>query len=246
MKEDDRVWVVRQLVSDHVKSPSLKHIRDPYAVGRLAQEIVRRLDRDNSLWRKWNGPRETLLKSALGCWIPVEGLRDFLNAMPGPTLTRTDVAERFKALEEEESEYLNDDLKKGCLALYEREKAESTELPAIIGRLREHVEEEEERLRAEQRERYEQSREEDRIAREQRLLSGADCGWTQLKKSPHWYCRVNGRTYRASPTKDKRWNLHRTQSTSDEEDAPLIGTYRGRGEATKAIREMAYRPEPRW
>jgi outer membrane autotransporter protein len=36
MKEDDRVWAVRQLVSDYVRSPSLKHIRDPYAVGRLA------------------------------------------------------------------------------------------------------------------------------------------------------------------------------------------------------------------
>lgn len=48
MKEDERVWAVRQLLSDYVKSPSLKHIRDPYAVGRLAPEIVRRLDRDSS------------------------------------------------------------------------------------------------------------------------------------------------------------------------------------------------------
>ncbi len=184
MKDDERVWTVRELLSDYVKSPSLR--------------------------------------------------------------TRTDVAERLKAFEDEEREYPNDDLQPGCLALYEKEDAEGTELPAIIGLLRDHVEREEERIRAEQRERYERSRDEDRAAREQRLLSGADCGWTQLRKSSHWYCRVNGRTYRASPTKDKKWNVYRVQSTSDEEEAPVIGTYRGRGDAMKAIKEMAYKPEPRW
>jgi len=247
MKDDERVWTVRELLSDYVKSPSLRHIRDPYSVNRLAQEIIRRLDRSNSIWRKWNGPREVLLKSAIGCWIPVEALRDFLNEMPGPALTRTDVAERLKAFEVEEHEYPDDDLQSGCLALYEKENAEGTELPAIIGLLRDHIEREDERIRTEQRERYERSRDEERAAREQRLLSGADCGWTQLHKSSHWYCRVNGRTYRASSTKDKkRWNVHRVQSTSDEEEAPLIGTYQGRGDAMKAIKEMAYKPEPRW
>jgi hypothetical protein len=52
-------------------------------------------------------------------------------------------------------------------------------------------------------------RDEQRMAREQRLLSGADCVWTQLQKSQHWYCRANGRTYRLSPTKDKMWQLYR-------------------------------------
>lgn len=54
------------------------------------------------------------------------------------------------------------------------------------------MESEEERLRAERLETYEQQREQDRIAREERLLSGADCKWTQLRKSRHWYCRANG------------------------------------------------------
>ena len=79
------------------------------------------------------------------------------------------------------------------------------------------MEREEERIRVEQEERYREWREEDRIAREQRLLSGADCKWTQLQKSPHWHCRANGRTYRLSPTKDKMWNLYRVNSTSDDE-----------------------------
>lgn len=87
----------------------------------------------------------------------------------------------------------------------------ATELPAIIGLLRDHVEREEERLRVEQREQY-GSREQDRIAREQRLLSGADCKWTKLAKSPDWHCRMNGWLYRLSPTTDKMWNLYRVKT----------------------------------
>ncbi|MGC2125356.1 MAG: hypothetical protein WA652_21115, partial [Xanthobacteraceae bacterium] len=118
--------------------------------------------------------------------------------------------------------------------------AEGTELPAIIGALRDHVEREDERISAQRREEYERFREEDRIAREQRLLSGADCKWTQLQKSQHWYCRVNGRTYRASPTKDKMWHLYRVKSVSDEENGGLIGKYRARRDATKVVAEMAF------
>lgn len=247
MAEDQRLWTVKQLLFDYVASPSLRHIRDPRSVLRLAQEIVRQLDRGNSAWRKWDAQRELLLKSSVGCWIPVEDMRDFLNQMPGPPLTTTDVSQRLKAFEDEQFyNYPDEELQTGCLALYEKEKIEGTELPAIIGLLREHVEREEDRLRDERRQRYEEAREQDRIKREQRLLSGADCGWTQVRKSLHWYCRANGRTYRLSPTKDKRWNLYRVQSTSDDETGGLIGTYRGRADATKVVTEMAYKPEPRW
>jgi hypothetical protein len=55
----------------------------------------------------------------------------------------TDVAQRLKAFEEEAySEYPKEELQSGCLALYEKEKAAGTELPAIIGLLRDHVERE--------------------------------------------------------------------------------------------------------
>ncbi len=246
MREDERIWAVKELLFDYVKSPSLRHIRDPHSLIKLAQEIVRRIDRENSIWTKWDGQREILLKSAVGCWIPVEDLRDFLNRMPGPPLTTTDVAQRLKAFEDELSTYPDDELQAGCLALYEKEKADGTELPAIVGQLRDHVETEEERIRSEQHERYLQSREQDRIPREQRLLSGADCKWTQVQKSQHWYCRSNGRTYRLSPTKDEMWNLYRVQSTKDDEDGALIGKYRRRGDATKIVADMAYQPEPKW
>lgn len=246
MKEDERIWAVKELLFDYVKSPSLRHIRDPHSVSKLAQEIVRRIDRGNSIWQKWDGQRELLLKSAVGCWTPIEDIRDFLNRMPGPSLTTTDVAQRLKAFEEEDYySYPKEQLQLGCLALYEKEKAEGTELPAIIGLLRDHVEREEERLRAEQQERYRQWREDDRIAQEQRLLSGADCKWTQFQKSPNWYCRSNGRTYRLSPTKDKMWHLHRVNSASDDEEGALIGKYQRRGDATKVVAQVAYQPEPK-
>lgn len=247
MPEDDRVWEVKELVSDYVKSPSLRHIRDPHFVLKLAQEIVKRIDQKNGIWQKWDGQREIVVKSALCCWVPIEDLRDFLNGMPGPALTTTDVAQRLKAFEEEEHySFPKEELKEGCLALYAAEKAAGTELPAILGLLRDHVEREEERLRFEQRARYEAYREQERVAREERLLSGADCNWTQLAKSPHRYCRANGRTFRLSPTKDKMWNLVRVPSVSDDAEGPLIGKYRTPGDAKKVVAEMAYRPEPRW
>jgi hypothetical protein len=87
MTEDERVWAVKQFLFDYVKSPSLRHIRDSHSVIRLAQDIVHRLDRGNSAWKKWDAQRELLLKSSIGCWIPVEDMRDFLNQMTGLRLT---------------------------------------------------------------------------------------------------------------------------------------------------------------
>jgi hypothetical protein len=98
-------------------------------------------------------------------------------------------------------------------------------------------------LLQEREQRYRQLREEERIAREQRLLSGADCTWTQLERSTHWYFRVNGRTYRLSPSKD---NLYRVSSTVADEKGALTGKYLRRGDATKVVADLAHQPEPRW
>jgi hypothetical protein len=73
-----------------------------------------------------------------------------------------------------------------------KQKTEGTELPAMIGLLREHMDREEDRIRVEQQESYSRWCDEDRAAREERLLSGADSKWTQLQKSTNWHCRVNG------------------------------------------------------
>ncbi|ASY58300.1 hypothetical protein SS05631_c33860 [Sinorhizobium sp. CCBAU 05631] len=177
----------------------------------------------------------------------MQDLRDYLNDLPGPNLTMTDVAQRLRAFEEEPyASYPNDELKDGCLALFAKEKAEGTELPAIIGLLSEHIEHEEERLRLERTEQYKHMREQERLAAEQRLLSGADCKWTQLGRAPQWYCRTNGRTYRLTPTSDKRWDLHRVNAPTADEKGQHIGRYGGRGDATKVVAQIAYQAEPRF
>lgn len=244
MTNDDRIWAVKGILDDFMKSPSLRHLRDPHSLMNVAKVIVKRLDRQSGLWQKWEGEREALLKSALGCWIPTEDLREYLNRLPGPPLTTTDVAQRLRAFEEEPyAPYPNDDLKDGCVALFAREKAEGTELPAVIGVLTEHVEREEERLRLEREQRYRRMREEERLVAEQCLLSGADCKWTQLGKAPNWYCRTNGRTFRLMPTTDKRWDLHHVNAPSVEEKGQLVGRYRGRGDATKVVAQVAYQTD---
>lgn len=75
MREDDRTGEIARLITQHTKSPSLRHIRDPYTLQRLADQIIKKLDRGNPIWRKWEGPRETLIKSAAICWVPIDELR---------------------------------------------------------------------------------------------------------------------------------------------------------------------------
>jgi hypothetical protein len=55
-----------------------------------------RLDRGtNPLWSKWDTNRDAVARAAVGCWVPNEDLRNYLNNMPGPRLTATDVAQRI-------------------------------------------------------------------------------------------------------------------------------------------------------
>jgi hypothetical protein len=193
----DRQYAVASLLFDYMKSPSLRHLRDPHSVHKLARDIVTAVDRANSVWSKWDADREEIAKAAAPCWIPMEDLRVSLNSLPGPPLTKTDVEQRLRAIwEEPYTSYPNETLKDGCLALYHSERAQGTEIRAIIGLLREHLEREDERLRQEQEERYRKLKEEERIRLEQRFHSGADCGWTPIGGSAVLYCRRNGRTFR--------------------------------------------------
>ena len=241
MFEDRRVSEVQRLIAAYVESPSLRHVRDPKSVSKLAEQIVHAFDREPTIWKKWEGLRETLLESASLCWVPPEDLREALNAMPGPPLTLTDVAQRLRAFHEERhSSYPNEELRDGCLAIYRQEREDGTELPAIIGKLQEFVEAEEERLRNAREVAWKRRQEEDRIALEQRFLAGADCKWTRLGKAPDLYIRKNGRAYRLCPTKDKRWDLYRIEDKDDE--GARIGTYGTSGDAGKSIEKMEYEP----
>lgn len=42
------------------------------------------------------------------------------------------------------------------------------------------------------------------------------------------------------------WNLYRVYMVSDDEKGALIRKYQRRGDATKAIKQIAYQPEPTW
>jgi hypothetical protein len=62
--------------------------------------------------------REDVAKAAAPCWIPVEDLQASLNTLPSPTVTKTDVEQRLRAIWEEPfAHYPKDELKDGCLAL---------------------------------------------------------------------------------------------------------------------------------
>jgi hypothetical protein len=116
----------------------------------LAREIVRPLAGSTSIWAKWNEPRESLAKSATECWIPVDDLLDHLNNMDGPTLSVTDVEQRQRAFRWElYSRYPNEELRERCELFYKREKLAVTELPAIIGAMKDFIYLEEEWLREE-------------------------------------------------------------------------------------------------
>lgn len=243
--ETERLWAIKRRLFEYVKSPSLKHIRDAASVHKLATEILQSVDQASSVWRKWDGVREDVAKSASCCWIPVEDLRAFLNELPGPELTITDVNQRLRAFWEEAfSGYPNDDVKDGCLALYNAERMAGSDMMAIIGAIQEFIEAEEERLRVEREAKYRQSQQEERVRQEQMFMAGADTPWIKLGASKDLFCRKNGRSFRISQGRDKRWSLFRIANV--DEPGKLVGVYGGRGDANKALKQIAYEPEPRW
>lgn len=246
MPNDDRIDIIRHLINRHNQNPTLRLIRDPYAISKLVTDIVRSLDRGSSLWQKWEGVRENLAHAAVICWIPMEDLLEELNRLPGGRLTKTDVEQRLLAIMDEAYQnYPNEELREGCLALYTKEKAMGTEMVAIIGAIRRHVESEEQRLRNEQQQRWRAEQAEERRIRIALFRAGADCPWMHLDGSKELYRRINGRTYRASLTADKLWLLHRIQSVDDPKPI-LMGKYKRRGDINKLLATMAYEDEPRW
>ncbi len=245
MFDSDRVGAVRRLVTGYLRSPSISHMRDVHSIDQLVEQILGAIDREPSVWRKWLGERETFLEAAAPYWLPLEDLRDFLNGLPGPRLTLTDVEQRVRAINDAPfTSRRDEELRPGCEALYAREKAEGTELAAIVGALEDFVYFEGLKLEAARAEARRQRIEDERLALEQRFLSGADCKWTAIQRSPELYTRINGRAYRLSPTKDKRWELYRIQSVED--GGARIGLYGSRGDANKVLTKLAYDPESRW
>lgn len=71
---NQRTSVVYSLPAEYVRSPSLRHMREERSLAKLTLEIVTKLDRDSSVWKKWQGPRDKILGAAIECWIPKEDM----------------------------------------------------------------------------------------------------------------------------------------------------------------------------
>lgn len=243
MSEDPRPYAIRSLIADYVKSPSLKHIRDPYFIAKLAKDILREVDRKPPPWSKWDSLRETHLTAAAATWIPLEDLRKYLNELPGQQLSLTDVSQRLRAIQEDGFDlYPDARLEEACLSRYKHEIGIGTEMTAIIGDLQEFVENKRERMRIERLRNLEEIRASEKEAAQQRLVSGADCKWTPLENTNQLACRTNGRLYKLRRRKDQKWDLLRIDTLIDGTGV-ILGTYGGRREATKAVSQIAFQPE---
>lgn len=239
MSDDFRIRIVREALDRHVASPSLDHIRDQHMLDRLAAEIVAELFRGDPIWRKWDLTRETFLRRAIPCWIPIEDLTEFLNQIEGPILTATDVQSRMDMMCEDRFEtYPSPSKKAFCLAIYNEEKARGTELAAIVQRITDRCAEEEMREYDERRDRRKRELAEAAAALEARFLSGADCKWTPVKGHEGLYCRVNGRAFRLTRDREKKHLLHRIEQLGD--SGEHIGRYSSRADASRALEAVAY------
>lgn len=235
MSDDFRIRIVREALDKHVASPSLDHIRDAAMLDRLAAEIVAELFRGHPIWRKWDLTRETFLRRAIPCWIPIEDLTAFLNEIEGPILTTTDVQSRMDMMcEDRFVTYPSPSKIDFCLAIYNAEKASGTEVAAIVQRIADRCAEEEMREYDERRERRKRELTEAAAALEARFLSGADCKWTPITGHEGLYCRVNGRAFRLTKDEQKKHLLHRVTEPGD--CGTLIGRYASRADASRRWR----------
>lgn len=240
MSENSKTRIIENHISDHVNSPSLRHIRDDNIIHKLAQKITYDLEGSCSVWTKWTAPRDTLLTSAAECSIPVEHMRDFLNNLPGPELTTTDVSQRLRAIHNEDPfiRIPTAEMREGSLSIFDKEKSQGTELPAIIGAIQEYIDQikEQEGIQAESDRQARLERE--RIELEEKFLSGSDCKWVSIDDSKELYCRVNGQAYSLYKAGNKTWNLNRINSIEGP-SRTFIGSHQNREEATKALTQLS-------
>ena len=146
--------------------------------------------------------------------------------------------------EEPWAHYPNEDVQQSCLALYEAEKAQGTEMAAIIGALQEHVELEEDRLSREREEEYRRQKEEERLQgaaafrcrRRLRLDQARRIGRAVL---PPERPGIPGRAGQGQA-------LVAFSGEPPDDDGALLGDYQGRRDANKALESIAYSPETQW
>jgi len=214
----------------------------------LTAQILRVVT-DRGLWTKWGKDREDLAERAADIWIPMADLREALNALPGPKLTEVDVEQRIREFREKRygNGYPEKEVEAEALAVFAGEKAKGTEFVAILGYMEEWYWGAAERLRQKaEREYRERIAEEKRLA-EARLRNGADCPWTAATGIPDLHCCKNGRLYRLRALKttgkfEPAFEVLRVDHLDAKRGRP-VGRYRTRGEASRAVANVAYQED---
>jgi hypothetical protein len=246
MTYDDRAHDIRTLLWQHAH-PTLRNM-DRERIAKLAEQVLR-IATDRGLWAKWGQDREEIAERAAGLWIPMEDLREALNALPGPMLTQVDVEQRLREIRERP--YGNGDpaeeIEAEALAVFAEEKARGTEFIAILGYLEEWYWGAEQRLRLKrEKERHERIAQEKQLA-EARLRNGADCPWTAATDIIDLHCRKNGRLYRLRGLKfaskhEPAFEVLRVDSLDAKRGRP-VGRYRTRSEANTAVANVAWQED---
>jgi hypothetical protein len=250
MAEDERLHQIVSLLYQYSARPPLKFPTDA-EIPKLARKLLDTIDGPMSPWTKWGKDREEIVKRAAEVWVPLDDLREALNKLPGGRLTPTDVEQRIHALRYEHGGYKrgpDEELKEGSFAAYAEEKAKGTEFIAILGWLEEWTWGADERLWRKREEVRRQHIEQEKRNAEARLRSGADCPWTAAAALAGLHCRKNARLFRLK-TLDKgesplapKFEVLEVKSFEDQRGA-LIGRYRTRSDASKAVLEVAYKPQ---
>jgi hypothetical protein len=246
MGEEERASQIRALLWQHAH-PTLRNM-DRQQIATLADEILR-IATDRGLWTKWGRDREELAERAARVWVPMDGLRVALNALPGPGLTPVDVAQRIREIREKPygDGYPKRELEAEALALFAEEKASGTEFVAILGHLEDWQYGAEERLRHKAEREHRERVEQEKRRAEARLRNGADCPWTAATGLPDLHCCKNGRLYRLKALKpatkfEPAFEVLRVDHL-DAKRGRVVGRYRTRTEASAAVAKVAYQED---
>lgn len=233
LNKDENIHQVTNLIMRRFTAGHLAHTN---GVQYLAHDIVRYFDGAYSVWAKWSIDRTKLLDGSKTFSIPVEELQEALNALPGPSLTATDVEQRLKLLLDEPFvDQPREDLRDDLRAIFSAEKAKGTEFVAIVGAIQDFLDKVQQLEYAEYNERQKCEQQTARLAREQILRSGVDCDWLRPWERQDVFLRHAGRLFRLRKIGNLDWELSEIPGRDRVDEGECVGRFKGRGLARAAI-----------
>lgn len=79
---------------------------------------------------------------------------------------------------------------------------------------------------------------------ESRLLSYADCPWSQISGSQFFFCRKNGRVFQVERNGGMSRTMFRVSEVNDNLIVEMVGRYRSYGDTSEAVAKATFEPEP--